>query len=225
MRNIDRSNKMIVYTVQHEAAWKDWKKQRYITGDNKWVNSNLKGPYQWMKHRMKEAIPSYQDEQPIWVWPTNYYPDRNDRCWGKTGERFVILTLEVPDCKILWSDYQVWSGLLIEFISYQERIDEQTAEPFEAWEKEMIKEYGIMFDFNALQDHQDWYHDTSDEIDKQGVIGILPISSIKKVQRFRGKSLPKKYSKRVDSRTKLVNKKRRKEKERKLRLQDRLRKI
>ncbi|MFJ8525391.1 DUF3841 domain-containing protein [Bacillus cereus] len=216
---------MIVYTVQHEAAWKAWKKQGYITSDNKWVDSYLKVPYRWMRHRMKQAIPSYQGEQLIWLWHTDNYPNRNEKCWGKTGERFVILTLEVPDCDILWSDYQVWCGLLNESISYQERIDEQTAEPFELWEKEMEMEYGIMFDFNALQDHPDWYLDIPNDIEKQGVVGMLPITAIKKVQRFREKALPKKYSKRVDSRTKRVNKKRRKAKERKLRLQERLRKI
>ncbi|MDT3496160.1 DUF3841 domain-containing protein [Bacillus toyonensis] len=213
---------MIVYTVQREAAWKAWKEQGYITGDDKWVDPSFKIPYHWMGCRMKKKISSYQGEQPIWVWHTDSYPNRNDKCWGKTGERFVILTLEVPDCVILWSDFQVWCGLLNESISYQNRIDEQTAEAFEVWEKEMEKEYSIMFDFNALQDHPNWYRDTPKEIEKQGVVCMLPISAIQKVQRFREKPQPRKYSKRVVSRAKRVSKKRRKEKEKKLRLQKRL---
>ncbi|MCU7676269.1 DUF3841 domain-containing protein [Bacillus thuringiensis] len=213
---------MIVYTVQHEEVWKKWKKQGFIIGDEKYVDSHYKLAYRWMKNRMKSKIPSYQGEQPIWIWYKDNYPDRNVDSWGKTGEKFVILTLEVPENAVLWSDYQVWHGVLNDSIPYQKRIDEGIGESFEVWEKEMEKEYDIMFDFGALRIHPDWYLNMPDEIEKQGVVGKLPISAIKRVQRFCVNSQPKKYSKRVEARTNRINRKRRKLKEKKIQLRKRL---
>lgn len=41
----------------------------------------------------------------------------------------------------------------------------------------MDKKYGIIFDFNYLLSHPDWYLDKEDSLEKQGVIGKIPFPS------------------------------------------------
>ncbi len=56
------------------------------------------------------------------------------------------------------------------------------------WYTYMDKEYGITFDFDYLLSHPDWCLGKEDSLEKQGVIGKIPLSFVKKVRRFRAKT-------------------------------------
>lgn len=48
----------------------------------------------------------------------------------------------------------------------------------------MDKEYGIIFDFDYLLSHPDWCLGKEDSLEKQGVIGRIPLSFVKKYDVF-----------------------------------------
>lgn len=51
----------------------------------------------------------------------------------------------------------------------------------------MDEEYRLIFDFDYLLSHPDWYKGKEASLEKQGVIGKIPLSFVKKVRRFRAK--------------------------------------
>lgn len=93
----------------------------------------------------------------------------------------------------------------------------------------MDKEYGIIFNFNYLLSHPDWYLGKEDSLEKQGVIGRIPLSFVKKVRRFRAKedksihrTRSDKWDERKENRIHKMIRKLRKRKEKQKRLQKRL---
>lgn len=93
----------------------------------------------------------------------------------------------------------------------------------------MDKKYGIIFDFDYLLSHPDWYKDKEDSLKKQGVIGKIPLSFVKKVRRFRAKEDKSLYTLRSDNwdnrkenRIKKMNRKLRKKIKKQKKLQKRL---
>lgn len=99
---------MIVYTVQTEAAWKQFKKLGYLEGSKENIDPDFIYSYDWMVRVAKKRLPHYEGNYPIWVWEANNYPNRNHKAWGRENSKMVILTLDVPNEWILWSDISYW---------------------------------------------------------------------------------------------------------------------
>ncbi len=90
----------------------------------------------------------------------------------------------------------------------------------------MDKEYGIIFDFDYLLSHPDWCLGKEDSLEKQGVIGRIPLSFVKKVRRFRAKEdksintiRSDKWDNRKESRINKMNRKLKKKKDKQKKLQ------
>ncbi len=66
---------MIVYTVQTEAAWKQFKKLGYLEGSKENIDPDFIYSYDWMVRVAKKRLPYYEGNYPIWVWEANNYPD------------------------------------------------------------------------------------------------------------------------------------------------------
>ncbi|MRR42369.1 DUF3841 domain-containing protein, partial [Bacillus anthracis] len=97
------------------------------------------------------------------------------------------------------------------------------------WYIYMDKKYGIIFNFDYLLSHPDWYLDKEDSLEKQGVIGKIPLSFVKKVRRFRAKEdtsihtiRSDNWDNRKENRIKKMNRKLRKRNEKQKRVQKRL---
>ncbi|KAA0765692.1 DUF3841 domain-containing protein [Bacillus sp. SH5-2] len=217
---------MIVYTVQTEEAWKQFKKLGYLEGNKKIIDSDDIYSYDWMVRVAKTRLPHYEGNYPIWVWEANNYPNRNHKAWGRENSKMVILTLDVPKKWVLWSYFDYWCCVMTDGSKYLYTKNKCT---LDEWYSYMDKEYGIIFDFDYLLSHPDWCLGKEGSLEKQGVIGRIPLSFVKKVQRFRAKEdksinniKSDKWDNRKESRINKMNRKLRKKKDKQKKLQKRL---
>ncbi|MEH6945319.1 DUF3841 domain-containing protein, partial [Bacillus sp. JJ722] len=102
---------MIVYTVQHHEAYKEMRENGYYQGSEKYADKFLKDNYKYMMEQMKERLPNYDGTTyPVWVWKRRV--KRNEKSLLMKGTKGVILTLDIPDEDILWSDFEGWHFIL-----------------------------------------------------------------------------------------------------------------
>ncbi|WP_263704372.1 DUF3841 domain-containing protein [Bacillus thuringiensis] len=217
---------MIVYTVQTEETWKQFKKLGYLEGNKEFIDPDDLYSYNWMVRAAKTRLPHFDGTYPIWVWEANNYPNRNHKAWGRQNSKMVILTLDVPKEWVLWSYFDYWCCAMTDGSKYLHTKNKCT---LDEWYTYMDKEYGIIFDFDYLLSHPDWCLGKEDSLEKQGVIGKIPLSFVKKVRRFRAKtdqSIRKirsdNWDNRKENRIKKMNRKLRKRNDKQKRLQKRL---
>ena len=69
--------------------------------------------YGWLNNKLNEKDPKPNNVQyPIWAWyrfdGKEKKPDLRHSCYGTRGEKMVCMELEVPDDKVLLSDFDLW---------------------------------------------------------------------------------------------------------------------
>lgn len=173
---------MRVYTVQHLDAYKQMRKLGYLEGNERFILEGVEEPYKWMIFQMKRRIPNYdKDGYPIWVWKRRV--NRNEKALFKKGTRGVILTLEIPENQILWSDSNSWHSVLNNGPvtdnekQWEEYIKDEDRYPVvESWEK--------IFDFNYFRNADKEWHGEFDEQWIQGVTPRITMEQVQKVTRF-----------------------------------------
>ncbi|MEH6945411.1 DUF3841 domain-containing protein, partial [Bacillus sp. JJ722] len=151
-------------------------------GSEKFADKYLKDHYKWMMEQMKEKFPNYDGSTyPVWVWKRNV--SRNEQCLFKKGTKGVMLTLDIQDEDILWSDFDSWHCILNnspivdneeEWNDYLANEDDYLIE--ETWQK--------IFDFDYLRNADKEWHGEFNEEWIQGVTPIIRMDQIKKVTRF-----------------------------------------
>lgn len=176
---------MIVYTVQRLEAYKQLREKGFLEGQEDFVWKEFLDPYNWMKQQMMKRMPGYMGENyPIWLWRRRV--SRYEKALFPTGTRGVILTLEIPNDIILWSDFESWHFVLSntpitdseeEWEEYLR--NEQTYPVVETWEK--------IFDFEYLRHGDKEWHGEFDEEWIQGVTPRITTEQVKKVTRFMAK--------------------------------------
>ncbi|MFO1442898.1 DUF3841 domain-containing protein [Bacillus sp. Bva_UNVM-123] len=173
---------MRVYTVQRIEAYREMREKGYLIGKEKYAWDYFEKPYKWMVSKMKTRIPNFKGENyPIWVWKRR--PNRNEKALFKRGTRGVILTLEIPDDQILFSDFDSWHSVLN---------NSPVCDNEEDWEKYLKDEYNYpveetwekIFDFEYLRNgDKDWRGEFNEEW-IQGVTPRISMEQVKKVNRF-----------------------------------------
>lgn len=107
---------MLVYTIQHIEVFKTLKKQGFYKTNEKFIcEESFLFAYNWLNTQAKKRIPSWGTNRPIWVWEKR--PDlRGSRfiydSQSPKKQKFVLLTLEVPDSHILFSEFELWHSVL-----------------------------------------------------------------------------------------------------------------
>jgi hypothetical protein len=155
------------YTIQSIEGWKEAQKVGHLVGYPDYVWDDFSDPYQWMMRQMEKRIPSYGGEYPIWVWTERQ--DLRRAGYFEPGISGVQLELNIPDEKVLLSDFNAWhfvlnnDSLLID--------DEENISKEESWER--------IFDFDFLANQLEW-----GDIDPQGVTGKVFLSDIKLIMEF-----------------------------------------
>lgn len=139
---------MILWTIQHKAAYD----KMLFTGtlradeDHLFCQDDLLFAYSWMTKQMQKRIgdPPEGVRFPVWA----YYqwegirkrPDmRSHRRWGEKDQPIVLLTIDVPDNRVLLSDFDMWHSVLNNSylpLSEADDIDNPTeADKMKSWER------------------------------------------------------------------------------------------
>lgn len=112
---------MILWTIQHKNAYENMMKNGRSVADetSMYIPDIIGEAYIWMANKMKEFIgdPPESVRFPVWAWyqweGLRKRPDmRSHRFYGEKGTPIVLLTVEVPDEKVVLSDFDMWHCIL-----------------------------------------------------------------------------------------------------------------
>ncbi len=137
---------MKLYTVQGLTHWHEATKKGILTGGPslQHVEPDWHKAYTWMREQMRLKLATMSGDYPVWAWPWEAYAARfkpDDR-WGAVGEEMVVLGLDVPDARVLTSDFQAWHQVLNNDI-----IDDKD----EFTEAEMLASWQLIFNPTELK--------------------------------------------------------------------------
>jgi len=109
---------MILWMILSAEAFDGLRRRRYLTGDGRRIERHRSQAYAWMAAEMRRRIgsPPGRVRYPLWAWsqwqgPERARPDlRSIRHYY--GGKFVRAEIEVPDDRVLLSDYEAWHYVL-----------------------------------------------------------------------------------------------------------------
>ncbi|WP_010093557.1 DUF3841 domain-containing protein [Ornithinibacillus scapharcae] len=167
----------IYYTNQTIEAYNKLAENGCLTGDSDYVDRDFLRPYKWIIEQMKKRI-NHDGSYPIWVWTRK--PNVNDEGHLPKGTKGVCLTIEVPDDKVLLSDFDAWHCVLNDgFCS----LTEQEYELFELGKSKVTKEHSWerIFNLELLQKSEIW---RGNDMIVQGVTSNISKDQIINIQHF-----------------------------------------
>lgn len=112
---------MILWSTQHRKAYDIMLQTGVLRADKNYLlfEGSLIESYRWMASQMKKRIGLPPDgvEFPVWAWyqwdGMRKRPDmRREARASKKGVPLVLLTVDVPDDKVLLSDFLYWHCVL-----------------------------------------------------------------------------------------------------------------
>ncbi len=126
---------MILWTIQSENVYNLILEAGIYHCDksSSVMGKHLGDSYEWLSEQMKERIgdPPTGVIYPVWGWyqweGLRKKPDLRRERWsnGSKGERFVCMEIDIPDEKVLLSDFDQWSIVIIDgLISYSREEDD-----------------------------------------------------------------------------------------------------
>ncbi|MFJ5788689.1 DUF3841 domain-containing protein [Lysinibacillus sp. NPDC093197] len=175
---------MIVYTVQPEVLYKKMREQGYLEGDKKFAM--FPEAYEWMMRQMEKRISNcVMENYPVWLWQRK--PSGNEKALATKGERWVILKLDIPEDRILWSSFDDWHLILNNNpITYNEKEWDSFNE--RGFVKEEVeKTWERLFDYDWLESRSTEWAGNYNEHWMQAVTPRITMDQVKKVTRFIGK--------------------------------------
>lgn len=116
---------MKLWTFQRPGAWARAQECGTLRGDGRRIEQLFRPAYRWLRERMKERIPGCAGRFPVWAWVEK--PDlRRSEHRLRPGERSVILECEVPEGRVLFSEFMAWHHVLNGwFLALSEAEDER----------------------------------------------------------------------------------------------------
>jgi len=85
---------------------------------------------------MKSKLPWVSGDFPVWAWPwedyINFVPDER---WGQVGAEMVALGFEVPDARVVKSDFVAWHQVLNNDAILDEVASFTEAEKLSSWQR------------------------------------------------------------------------------------------
>lgn len=176
---------MIVYTFQHPKILGLNTKE--LSCSPEYWDEEMVTYYNWMYEQYKKRIGS-KTKSLIWVWEDipEWYFEYNEEAadyWeteqSKKHRFRVLLTLDIPEEHILYSDYDAWhcplnDGAVLSEIEYEEGEQGKVFDKTYGWKR--------IFDFEWLK-----VNGWGDVVIKQGVVDRIDIVAIKEVRYYDAK--------------------------------------
>ena len=113
---------MILWTIQPIEVYELIQKTGiYHCTIEKSIFNDCKEQYDWLVQEMKERIgePPNGVSYPVWAWymweGVRKKPDLRRERWGNgwEGDRFACMEIDIPDDRVLLSDFDDWSLILV----------------------------------------------------------------------------------------------------------------
>ena len=142
---------MTLWMIQPDEVYQQIQKTDIYRCDfEKSQMTDLREQYDWLVQEMKARIgePPEGVFYPVWAWymweGARKKPDLRRARWrnGWKGDRFVCMEIEIPDDRVVLSDFDVWSIILLDgLIADTEEENELLEKAYEAMPLEAQREY------------------------------------------------------------------------------------
>ncbi|WP_400247474.1 DUF3841 domain-containing protein [Niallia sp. JL1B1071] len=167
----------VYFTNQAVEVVNNLNKKGFLTGNGEFVDKDFLPSYKWMIEQMDKRI-NNNGLMPIWLWATK--PNLSEEGHFNKGTKAVCLTVEIPENKVLLSDFDAWHCVLNDgfcMISEEEdRLFEQgklTITKEQSWER--------IFHIAKLRNSEMW--NNGDQI-VQGVTSVIQKEQILNIEYF-----------------------------------------
>ena len=182
---------MILWTMQPLEVWKEIQETGvYRCDPARSSMPEFTDMYQWLIRQMEQRIgpPPAGVTYPVWAWymqnGKHRKPDLRTERWGygPGGEEYACIEFEIPDDRVLLSDFEVWhivlcNGLIAESEEEDNRqdtyYDSLTSEEQKAYKD---KNWERVFDITPQDNHWikrgSWVHATFWELRKEMIRGV-----------------------------------------------------
>ena len=142
---------MILWTIQPEKIYDQiLQTGRYHCDFQKSFMTDWKYKYDWLVSEMKSRIgePPEGVTYPVWAWymreGKRKKPDLRRERWGngKKGDRFVRIEIDISENRLLLSDFDLWSIILLNgLISMSEEEDRRLEVEYDRLSEEGKREF------------------------------------------------------------------------------------
>lgn len=151
---------MLLWTIQHKAAYDEMISTGTLVAneDYLFLPEDDRESYVWLSKRMVELIgePPLGTNFPVWAWyqweGKRKRPDmRTHRFCREKGSPIVLLTVEIPDDKVLLSDFDMWHCVLNDcYLPLDEEDDKEIYT-----DEEKIASWDNVFRYDVINDYWD----------------------------------------------------------------------
>ncbi len=185
---------MKLWCIQPEDIYSKIIEEGVYRCDETYVDPDFRKPYDWLVGEMVKRIGPQPEgvRYPVWAMHTWYgkrqKPDfRSLRWeWGKKGEQFVCMEIDVPDDSVVLSDLNYWHSVLNDFpLTKSEAEFNDLARIYDtlpAEEKQKFRENSWLGIFNFGNNDNDSWADSGKYV--QATFWELRKEQIRKVSRF-----------------------------------------
>lgn len=129
---------MKLWTIQYPEAYKDLCEKGVLRVPDDMVDSYWKRSYDWLVSEMIKKIGNPPDgvHYPLWAWHTldgkRKKPDLRMGGYAKRGEKQILIEFEIPDDKVVLTDFAAWHYVLND-LWFDDPVDDNDWEENQKW--------------------------------------------------------------------------------------------
>jgi hypothetical protein len=135
---------VLIYTIQNPDHWLSAQRLGYLSGGSgEHIYDPWKCAYEWMRAQMASRLPAFSGDFPVWAWGD--FPAALSG-YAEPGEEQVLLAAEVPEDRILVSDFIAWTIVILNDGGFDDSLNDDT------WtQAQKEASWPMVFDFTQLQ--------------------------------------------------------------------------
>jgi len=112
---------MQIWTIQNEAAWAYLRETGQLHASREHQAEEWPEAYEWIRSQLIRRVgpPPTNDAVPLWGWyqwqgRARMRPDLRTlrHHWGSAGNTYVLIECELPDDRVMLSDFEAWHVIL-----------------------------------------------------------------------------------------------------------------
>ncbi|KZN98597.1 DUF3841 domain-containing protein [Pseudobacillus badius] len=162
------------WTIQSAEKWEEIQRKSYLTGNPHFIYPEFIEAYHWIMKKMKQKIPNYQGEYPVWLWIDR--PDLRKSGHLSPKERGVLLKINIEETRALFSDFEAWHFVLNRWYFDLENFESDKSDFLQ---HELEKSWEKIFDIDFLKQHPNWGASAV-----QGVTNRIELNEITLIKEF-----------------------------------------